>query len=842
RQLVEQHAEHVAPAADVLLTPLAQASAVRSGNVVVARVVVPEGAADRGRALLDRGVVLLVDSSASRGPDLEKQLALVRGLATELAARAPSAPLTVAAFDQAVVAVHRGALGGREAQLEAGLRAHGALGASDLERALVWAAGEARRSGATRVVIVGDGLATAGSAELQRLRGAARSLASAGVARLDFVAEGELRGDATMRALTASGLAEDGMVIEGARPPAEIARRLALPARSRIQVGLPGATWLWPTSFDGVQAGDERFVIAELPAGAPAVVHVDGHATALAPVTAPAALLGRVLAKAKVDALVAQGEARGYDDALRDRIVTLARTKRVPSPFTAFLVTESEADRAALLRPPPPFVAPAPPPPPPAPAAPPPTPAPPPTSSGHGRIMASHVAPRPPQIRMAMCMVSGRLPAENIQQIVRQNFGRFRGCYDVALLQHGHVEGRVSTTFVIDHDGSVRSAASAGSEIDDPTLVACIAAAFREIHFPKPEGGIITVTYPLLLHPLESDGTLGEALEEIRASERSLLPIGIARRAPNLRPFSYEPGEPPPPPSPWTGAYAETRAALDIGDASRALAVASEAHARDARDVIALLALGEALDAAALPALAARAYGSIADLYPHDAAMLRVAAGRLEALGVESLPLAIELWRRAKDDRPDHPAAHHALALALLRAGAYAEALDTLEAALARTFAARFGLAHGVLGRTHAFVASAWRAADPSQAEAIDARGHRGSVLYPLAEPSLDFVLSWETDASDLDLRLTTRMGKTTGARLSTVDDGYGPELSTVAGSRQARRPTHAQVKLARRGPGGLPMGLVQVMEQDGRGHVSVRPRPFVLMNEGAELDLGAFD
>ena len=80
------------------------------------------------------------------------------------------------------------------------------------------------------------------------------------------------------------------------------------------------------------------------------------------------------------------------------------------------------------------------------------------------------------------------------------------------------------------------------------------------------------------------------------------------------------------------------------------------------------------------------------------------------------------------------------------------------------------------------------------------------------------------------------------GAHLSGVSDGYGPESSVVQGARGTRKPTHARVRFAWRGPTGHPMGIVHVMEQDGRGHVSVRPRPFVIMNEGAEVDLGTFD
>ena len=834
------HDENVSPT-DVAMMPSSHGAAVRSGELVVARVVVPRAPGEAKPASLHAGLVLLVDTSASRAPDLAKQLLLVQGLVAALASHASEgAMLTVAAFDQRVVPVYRGPLARFGASELGALRAHGALGASDLERALGWTAGEARAIGASRAVIIGDGLATAGSADAARLRDAARALAAGGVARLDVVGVGEVRSDAVLRALTVGALAADGIVIDGSLPPREIAAHLLEPSRSKVEVRLPGARWIWPTSLEGVQAGDERFVYAELPAGAPAVVSIDGQATTLTPLAAPAPLLGRAIAKAKVDALVARGQTHGYDDALRERIVTLSRSQRVPSPFTALLVTESESDRAALLRPTPPRItagAPA--------RASAPASAPARGGSVHGRPVTQHVV-RTPQLRVAAMMsVNGRLPPESIQRSVRQGFGRFRACYELGLLRRGRLQGRVTTTFVIDRDGSVSKAASAGPDVGDSEVVDCIAAAFRALQFPRPEGGVATVTYPLVLGPIESDGLDGDVAER-RALERSPMASDasvLMPRVANGNPFRPSPPPPPrPPPSPWAGMYAEAHAALDRDDPRQAFALASAARARDGRDVVALLALGESLEAASLPELAARAYGSIADLYPHSADMLRVAAGRLDALGEENLPLAIELWRRAKDDRPDHPAGHHALAMALLRAGAHDEAFETLRSALAISFDARYSLAHSLLDHDLAFVAAAWATAEPSRADLIDSRARLASLHYPLTRPSLRFVLSWESDASDLDLALTGPAGATVGTVDASARDGYGPESSAVDGARGARPSTRARVRFARRGPTGLPMGIVHVMEQDGRGHVSVRPRPFVVMTEGAEVDLGTFD
>jgi hypothetical protein len=110
-------------------------------------------------------------------------------------------------------------------------------------------------------------------------------------------------------------------------------------------------------------------------------------------------------------------------------------------------------------------------------------------------------APRPPTIRQGTTKVTGRLPPEVIQRIVRQNFGRFRLCYENGLRTDPDLTGQVKTRFVIDAGGDVISAADAGSDLPDPTAVGCVLAVFRRLAFPMPEGGAVTVVYPLRFIP-----------------------------------------------------------------------------------------------------------------------------------------------------------------------------------------------------------------------------------------------------------------------------------------------------------------------------------------------------
>jgi hypothetical protein len=96
--------------------------------------------------------------------------------------------------------------------------------------------------------------------------------------------------------------------------------------------------------------------------------------------------------------------------------------------------------------------------------------------------------------------VSGRLPPEVIQRVVRQNYGRFRACYEVGLRANPNLEGRVTARFVIGGDGSV-SNVSAGGDLPDAGVKSCVASAFYGLSFPTPEGGIVTVSYPIMLTP-----------------------------------------------------------------------------------------------------------------------------------------------------------------------------------------------------------------------------------------------------------------------------------------------------------------------------------------------------
>ncbi len=119
---------------------------------------------------------------------------------------------------------------------------------------------------------------------------------------------------------------------------------------------------------------------------------------------------------------------------------------------------------------------------------------------GGGHQRGGHKT-RVPVIRPSVTIVSGRLPPEVIQRVVRQNHGRFRFCYEQGLTRNPNLEGRVSARFVIGRDGAVSNVADGGSNLPDSAVHSCVLGAFYGLSFPAPEGGIVTVSYPIQFSP-----------------------------------------------------------------------------------------------------------------------------------------------------------------------------------------------------------------------------------------------------------------------------------------------------------------------------------------------------
>jgi tetratricopeptide (TPR) repeat protein len=792
---------------------------LRNDGLVVARVV-PVAATDKRDPVASLAV--LIDTSASRALGFGEQIAAVEHLLAELA-KGDDPTVTVAAFDQDVAPVYTGKASGIGDTIRKRLTDRRALGASDLERALGWLAGAKDRR--ARVLLVTDGVATAGALGGDALRAKVKALAAAGVERLDVLAVGGIRDDEMMSRLVTAGLARDGVVLDGTQPAAAQARRLTRATRSGVKIEVPGAGWVWPSVVNGVQPGDELLIYADLPADKPFSVKAGGVALAtsgvLAGVERP--LLERAWVRARIARLLEQRDTtpdRDLADALKTQAIALSTKHRVLCPFTSLLVLETEQDyarfgieRRALADI---------------------------LTIGAGGIALIH------RSDLALPLAAPAFPAEGEQALAATAKSR----------KQGEAADKAPRGAAPDILGGLTApreafAAAEASAASTPAAAPPPPAAAP----PPPSPDLRAAARPrraaaaagkrdISDAPLAGIGGLGHldgapARDEARIANRVLArPEPIAEAKPSAPAVS--------------GTLADVMALIRGGRAREALARALAWRGRDPGDVLALVALGESWEALADAGDAARAYGSIIDLFPGRADLRRFAGERLERVrGAAALALAIDTFRKAVEQRPDHPASHRLLGFALLKAGHPREAFEALAAGVAQHYPdGRFRGVDRILREDLGLAAAAWMRAQPAQADEIRSRLLRAGGT-PETGPSIRFVLNWETDANDVDFHIHDGRGghafysspslPSGGELYADVTTGYGPECFTIRAPAAARAfPYRLQAHYYSRGPMGYGMGKLEIIDHDGRGALRFEERPFVIMQDGAFVELGS--
>ncbi|HTQ07996.1 MAG TPA: AgmX/PglI C-terminal domain-containing protein [Polyangiaceae bacterium] len=97
--------------------------------------------------------------------------------------------------------------------------------------------------------------------------------------------------------------------------------------------------------------------------------------------------------------------------------------------------------------------------------------------------------------------VAGRLPPEQIQAIVRGHYDDFKSCYEAGLAGNPNLAGRIDARFVIGQDGAVSNLSFTESTLLDCDVIECVLKGFSTLAFPPPQGGVVTVIYPIVLEP-----------------------------------------------------------------------------------------------------------------------------------------------------------------------------------------------------------------------------------------------------------------------------------------------------------------------------------------------------
>ncbi len=433
------------------------------------------------------------------------------------------------------------------------------------------------------------------------------------------------------------------------------------------------------------------------------------------------------------------------------------------------------------------------------------------------------------QVRSGALVVRGDLTQSNVQSVLRAATPRLRACYIRQLESNPSLSGHMDISVVLGFEGDVKFVQTMATP--SAGLKDCVQGAFRSLHFVTTgttESGF-TASFDFV--PSGNDVANGGDSGTPRPSNANV-----------------------PKSLPYDGRFKVVMERLARGDKEGGLDEAKRWQVDQPGDIMALVALGEAYEARGDAKTAARAYGSILELFSFRADSRRFAGERLERLGdPAALKLAADTYGKAAEQRPDHPASHRLYAFTLLKAGDYEKAFEAMRKGASRSYpAGRFAGAGRILKEDLGLIASVWSAARPSQHDDIMSRLREAGGAAETG-PSLRFVLVWETDANDVDFHIYDGKGghayygnralPSGGELYADVTTGYGPECFTIRGPREKRAyPYTLQAHYYSRGPMGYGMGKLEVVEHDGQGHLSFDERPFVVMVDRAYVNLGTVE
>ena len=429
------------------------------------------------------------------------------------------------------------------------------------------------------------------------------------------------------------------------------------------------------------------------------------------------------------------------------------------------------------------------------------------------------------QVRAGALVVEGGISQGEVQRVVRGALPRIRACYTSQLQGGSNGRGNMDVRVVVDSLGEVKSA-TATSALSNP-LEQCVNGVFKSMRFPAPGS---------------SDARFTASFDFVPAGGGS--DSDVAQNGNNNAPKAL----------PYEGRFKVVMERLRNGDKDGGLDEAKRWQTDQPGDIMALVALGEAYEARGDLKTAARAYGSILELFSFRADSRRFAGERLERLADSAaVKLAADSYGKAAEQRPDHPASHRLYAFTLLKAGEHEKAFEAMKKGATRSYpSGRFAGVDRILKEDLGLIATVWAAAQPAKRGEIMSRLHAAGGIEENG-PSLRFVLVWETDANDVDFHIYDGKGghayygnrqlPSGGELYADVTTGYGPECFTIRGAREKRAyPYTLQAHYYSRGPMGYGMGKLEVVDHDGQGHISFEERPFVVMVDRAYVDLGSVE
>ena len=818
------------PNRDFVSNAPATAEAISSGQLVVAQLSPFDGASVA--ADVPKGLTLLVDTSASRALGFARYATNIRELVETMATKYQGVSIDVIAFDQDTQSIYSGPASGFGSIQTEALITRGAAGASDLSQALAKVSG----NNAQRVVIVTDGVLTAGTegAELT-----AKIKAMTGTERVDVVLSGGIRDAAIAKSLVTAGLPRTGAVVDLDQSIGEVASAIGERVMSDVAVSVEGASWVYPRVIESARPNQRIMVYAKLDKPAQTMSVKIGNTTrTVGTVGGTPALVERAAAAAEIaDLEDALGDAKpDVAKKLKTEIATKAVAARVISSQTSMLVLESESDYARygidrnsladIL------------------------------VVGPGGIeqtrRSSQIATAKPPTKKPLPKAEKQLAtkdAEKNNKATEQEESKEGAKLSLAPGEHRLAMDKRDE----DTGGADDLKRKVSGDFEDSTGDEMDPAPAAPPPPPRParvqNAGPMSGASAGSGAPATTVAPSAEPVAELRSDQRMREYVADG----NTPSDSAEAWPPPGSPAPLKGNLAQIDRMLRKKDLAGALAKAQAWHDKEPGDVLALIGMGEALEANKNLAQASRMYGSIIDLFPGRADLRRFAGERLERIGAasaEARSLAVDTYKRAVEERPDHLTGHRLLAYAQLRAGNHADAFAAILAGIDREYpSGRFEGGERILREDAGLIGAAYAAAVPAKkAEIAAALKKRG--LSIATGSSTRFIMYWETDANDVDFHIQDAVGghawysnkqlPSGGELYADVTTGYGPECFTINGTPKAG-PYKMSINYYSQGPMGYGMGLLQIVKHDGRGKLTFQDRPYVIMADHAYVDLGTF-
>jgi len=813
--------------------------ALQKGQLVAARIT-PFTETTSDKQGFDN-LIVFMDTSASQAPYLSDSLKRLENILPSLKV----GTLQLYAFDQDVKEIGNADNLSAHQALIGQLKQYKALGASRMDSVITTL--KTLKLKKSRLLLISDAVVTAGETSAAQL--AAQLKTIGWLERVDILIPSYHSDKKVARSLATSGNSP-GIVAPLTLNNADIIRKLTSTVYADIPIKISGSTWFWPEKVEALQTNEPLIVFGELSSDQNRTINISVGDKNLSLTTKSAnpILLQREWVRARLDKLLdMEDNAQDKDikNAFHNEIINLSVKRRVMSPYTSLLVLETEADyqRYKIDR------------------------------KGLADILtidvdgitvikragmeiAMPVMEPVMKPELAVPNTSARIPAlsvspEDVEAGVAASQGTRlhfapppTGSEDI---ESGYASGNFAL-FDNTRGESIEFSTDASpyeGEVELQSLPASIPYSAQtrdgsgESSRNEPTDNeavrVIDTTASMAGEIAEERAAFAPPMEEAPV-ERMEFRSALSIEEPASAMVAQE--EKPQQVSPWSGKYAEFRALLEKGDAGDFV---QKWHKEDLSNVMALIALGEWYEKTDNTTQAARAYGSLIDYFPARADIRRWAAERL--LSMKSISwLTIDSLKKAVKQRPDHPSGHYLLAIAYWETGQYQEAVETLQAAMKRKYP-RFAAANRILLETLAIMLTSLE-----QQQQLETLFPGNTFKWEkVTQRQLRLVLMWETDANDVDFHIYdnqqhhafySQMSLPTGGTLyADITSGYGPECFSI--SEPKAFPYKVQAHYYRMGPMGYGMGVLHVLDYDLKKGLKSEFRPFVVMTNGAFVELG---